>query len=1780
VHDNNDKIHTNSEDTSAEGPTHASQEGISPSVSELSFNSSLLANSGHSDSLSHDQEEEEERSQASSGSTTESRATRAQTKKNKEAALVTSDEIVESFVLSASDLSGLLPICPTSIYNFIGADSTLPAPIKLAVQKCVPNSRTQSSGTTTRERFILAVHAALQIVDVSSDQRRHSIEKLIATGSEAQIALGSGVDTVYMKEVSRVLKYTPGATSAKSLERIDAASRVLLEAVEGSTTIRAIIILKQIEERAKKATPASFNPTPAIGAAAVRLGNINTGKVAPIVKQVHIIPISGDSCRCWYAATSHLLQVPAEEIDSTVEKTLDSINDAKTLANYGLPIAYDKVASAEEIKAAKKHYLDDRERWNKAWGGTVEMNLYSHSVQGKLSFFTIDYARDKYERQCSVPLGDPKNTTEVYLHHCHMHGKGAERPPNHYQAIEFELMDGRRIKKWEWVKEETSAARLRRMRLIRGAAAAADVKAARKYKEEMAEAEAAARQFAEWNKDIEEQEAAGRKTPVNNTRKKKPTASSRAASARANTSDNIKEQHKNSPAKPVYFPDSVTGKKGYAAAAATPAPPTPPRASTTRKQVVQPVAWKPPAVKASMWREIPSSCRQSFLDVTLPMFAKYAKLDGTDQVEARAKMVHIILDLPAQALIKGSGSRNKDTNRADGPIQKLNQTLRSLTKICNEYQHLGLHNEKEPEEDTSHMTTREPPVNTTQTSATSTPTNNEHRTTDALTHAVRRATSIVSDGGPHCLSRACNALLQQPLAPVDEKSISALQALHPKATESMTQIPANKALDIVAVNKVNLLSILKKRVNNGSAPGPSGWSGSHLQLIADSGNEEAINGLCMLTRDICNGIFGGATQQRLLAALLIPISKGEGRGVRPIAMGEVFYKLAAHYSMSLIEKHLPALFPKIQFGVKRSGGSESAAQLTRALLAQSSVLHPSTIALKTDFQNAFNACSRAAIWSTLTKHSCTEPMWKMFHWSYAQPSPLLLYDHQQNLSTVIPSSQGMRQGDPFSGFGFALGVQPMYEACIKDTPACEAVSVQDDLTLTGPQEQVFKAYDIIKNLSTSYHLTLRVDKCAVYIPATVPKAIQTTITNECSKRNLNTVTNLETLGVLIGTDEHVVHHAESIATSHEQLFQALEHPNMPTQIAMQLLRYCMLPRLGFLARTIPPKQFQSAAKLFDARIKKCFLTIMKLPDKPSLPGMSEESMYDQIKLQISCGGFGLRPLTMVSPAAYYASAAAIIPDFIKVFPGNKCRDYTQTQLYTDIEHCQQQLEELLQQQKRQLPPPVVKSPRSKGIRRSPSNPAQPPAIPTREQIKAALFEDDTNNKSVPAASDNNTIIAERVLYTASELWSKAKEYMDTTTPTDPFMQPEELQRQACHQIEAATYTRMHHQSSSYRKALLTSLVAPGSSHWLSTIPTQPTYRMKDESVRLACRHRLGLLPFDQLINRNCSCIKHDSFNDDPDHFHSCVKYKRTALTYRHDNIVQVVCDLARLAGFSATREPNGHIRPENIANSNPCSEEYNQHADILLVKYDMKLYLDVSIARPTTASQLKDGSKTLHTPLQSSRIRSCHKHGKYDDIAEINDYEMIPFVLETYGGIGAEAVRLLKRLSKSSKEYTAQQFMTHAYNRLSVTLQSSNANVQLECMQQHILREQQANPHSFDHWIRKKVERTGRYAEPKDSNKLAKDIERAMNVADAEISPTPTTTRTPSPQPVSSSSSSSSQPLSSQSEPPFIHANTSGRAGVLYMTIDEDDQSVDTDLPNQMHAHRHVVASIDHDQVD
>jgi len=89
------------------------------------------------------------------------------------------------------------------------------------------------------------------------------------------------------------------------------------------------------------------------------------------------------------------------------------------------------------------------------------------------------------------------------------------------------------------------------------------------------------------------------------------------------------------------------------------------------------------------------------------------------------------------------------------------------------------------------------------------------------------------------------------------------------------------------------------------------------------------------------------------------------------------------------------------------------------------------------------------------------------------------------------------------------------------------------------------------------------------------------------------------------------------------------------------------------------------------------------------------------------------------------------------------------------------------------------------------------------------------------------------------------------------------------------------------------------------------------------------------------------------------------------------------AGFIAIREPNSHIRPADIASLPAQSEQYNKRADLLLLRHGLKLYIDVTVTRPTSETNCKVRA-TSHTPLASTKAAACIKHWKYDSIASTN----------------------------------------------------------------------------------------------------------------------------------------------------------------------------------------------------
>jgi hypothetical protein len=95
-------------------------------------------------------------------------------------------------------------------------------------------------------------------------------------------------------------------------------------------------------------------------------------------------------------------------------------------------------------------------------------------------------------------------------------------------------------------------------------------------------------------------------------------------------------------------------------------------------------------------------------------------------------------------------------------------------------------------------------------------------------------------------------------------------------------------------------------------------------------------------------------------------------------------------------------------------------------------------------------------------------------------------------------------------------------------------------------------------------------------------------------------------------------------------------------------------------------------------------------------------------------------------------------------------------------------------------------------------------------------------------------------------------------------------------------------------------------------------------------------------------------------------------------------------------------------------------------------------------------------------VRGEQKKRKYAAIAAANDYELLPFVCETYGGLGADAIRVLRYLSAHAAGFTQKEFLRHAHSSLSIALQRGNATVALIGQQQLNMRRQREHKEMRD----------------------------------------------------------------------------------------------------------------------
>ena len=267
-----------------------------------------------------------------------------------------------------------------------------------------------------------------------------------------------------------------------------------------------------------------------------------------------------------------------------------------------------------------------------------------------------------------------------------------------------------------------------------------------------------------------------------------------------------------------------------------------------------------------------------------------------------------------------------------------------------------------------------------------------------------------------------------------------------------------------------------------------------------------------------------------------------------------------------------------------------------------------------------------------------------------------------------------------------------------------------------------------------------------------------------------------------------------------------------------------------------------------------------------------------------------------------------------------------------------------------------------------------------------------------------------------------------------------LQRLLVAEIENARADRLLKEAEGDPRqiALLVSIRAKLAGAWLTTLPSSPELILTNSHFRVASRLRLGLPPQDDLPRR---CLCDDILTQDPHHFLSCIMLKPST-TFRHDHIVRVLSLLIRKAGGACYVEPRFYDRTR---------------PDIHVIFPSLKLLIDVSVVHPAAPTYAQNS----HVPLFSAASRERDKATKFKTLALAEEARFIPFVLETFGAWGRQAIKLITDLTSLLSEHKGLAFSSpdargEMVRILAVALQSGNARVLLNgCMRS---REHAARP--------------------------------------------------------------------------------------------------------------------------
>ena len=200
-------------------------------------------------------------------------------------------------------------------------------------------------------------------------------------------------------------------------------------------------------------------------------------------------------------------------------------------------------------------------------------------------------------------------------------------------------------------------------------------------------------------------------------------------------------------------------------------------------------------------------------------------------------------------------------------------------------------------------------------------------------------------------------------------------------------------------------------------------------------------------------------------ATLCALNK-KGGGVRPIAVGNTFRRLATKIGARPLSAALGSELSPVQLAFSCKGGCEAAVHAAPRYLRDCS---DRRVLLKIDMRNAFNSLRRDKVLAVARSREAG--LYRLLWQAYSSPTKLFFGEEG------LKSESGIQQGDPFGPALFALAV----DEAARGVNSEFNVWYLDDATLGGTPEQVLEDVPILLDKLNALGLEVNSEKCELAI---------------------------------------------------------------------------------------------------------------------------------------------------------------------------------------------------------------------------------------------------------------------------------------------------------------------------------------------------------------------------------------------------------------------------------------------------------------------------------------------------------------------------------------------------------------------------------------------------------------------------------------------------------------------------------------------------------------------------